>query len=129
MPPSERASAKAIFDEAAEIASPELRAAYLERACGGDAGLRARVEALLHADAVAGSFLESPANPGTAAGPGFRLWRGDTTFAADPAPSPPAAGEPAALARRLGNFDVRGVRALSWRALPQATTRRGTGPG
>ena len=39
---------------------PSARA-YLEQACGGDAALRAAVEALLRADDAAGSFLESPA--------------------------------------------------------------------
>src|SRR5439155_22784747 len=56
---------------------------YLERACAGDAALRAEVEALLEASAGAGQFLESPAaapvatidepalneRPGTVVGP------------------------------------------------------------
>ena len=50
---------KLIFDEAAEIASPEGRAAYLEGACGGDADFRKKVEALLLALDEAGSFLEA----------------------------------------------------------------------
>jgi hypothetical protein len=58
----ERQGVKSIFDEAAEIASPVDRAAYLERACGGDADLRHKLEALLRALDEAGSFLEaSPA--------------------------------------------------------------------
>src|SRR5580704_16174768 len=36
---AEQQRLKSIFDEAAEIASLEDRAAYLERACGGDADL------------------------------------------------------------------------------------------
>src|SRR5205809_845927 len=44
---------------------PEERAACLARACGGDAALRHRVEALLNAHA-AGAFLEEPAAPVTA---------------------------------------------------------------
>ena len=36
-----------IFCDALELASAAERAAYLERACGGDAGLRRRVERLL----------------------------------------------------------------------------------
>jgi tetratricopeptide (TPR) repeat protein len=55
----DRRGVKSIFDEAAEIASPEERAAYLERACGGDADLRERVGALLRALEEAGSFLEA----------------------------------------------------------------------
>jgi serine/threonine protein kinase/tetratricopeptide (TPR) repeat protein len=37
------------------------RAEYLDKACGGDAGLRRRVEVLLRAHENPGSFLESPA--------------------------------------------------------------------
>src|SRR5579859_1598500 len=37
------------------------RAAFLERACGGDDDLRREVESLLASDAAAGSFIESPA--------------------------------------------------------------------
>lgn len=45
-----RRQALALFREAVEIA-PNERAAWLERACGGDAALRAAVDALLAADA------------------------------------------------------------------------------
>jgi hypothetical protein len=38
---------KAIFTEAAAIASPEQRAAYLDHACAGDPDLRRQVEAFL----------------------------------------------------------------------------------
>jgi WD40 repeat protein/serine/threonine protein kinase len=51
----------AIFNEALELDSPEDRAAYLDRACKGDAALRARVEELLAVHDRAGDFLESPA--------------------------------------------------------------------
>ncbi len=54
-------NAKAIFDEAVEIADPEARRAYLDRACVDDAAVRAKVEALLQAYGEAGSFLEKPA--------------------------------------------------------------------
>ncbi len=47
-----------IFGQALEIESPQERAEYLERACAGDAGLRARVESLLAVHASAGGFLE-----------------------------------------------------------------------
>ena len=49
-----------IFVEAAEIAEPVARAAYLNQACGGDAALRVRVEQLLAADSQAGKFLHEP---------------------------------------------------------------------
>jgi len=46
------ARAKALFLAASDLADPE-RAAYLDRECGGDAELRARVEALLRANDAA----------------------------------------------------------------------------
>jgi WD40 repeat protein/serine/threonine protein kinase len=52
-----------IFAEALEQSDPTARAAYLDRACGVDAALRARVEALLAAHAGAGRFLEPDAAP------------------------------------------------------------------
>ena len=54
----QRRDVKSIFDEAAEMARSEDRAAYLEIACGGDADLRNRVEALLRALDEAGDLLE-----------------------------------------------------------------------
>jgi len=53
-------SAADIFHEARELQA-EQRATYLLGACGKDVALRAKVEALLKADADAGSFLGSPA--------------------------------------------------------------------
>jgi eukaryotic-like serine/threonine-protein kinase len=49
-----------IFHQALARQDPEERAAYLERACGGDAALRASVEALLRAHVGATGFLEQP---------------------------------------------------------------------
>jgi tetratricopeptide (TPR) repeat protein len=54
-------SAKTVFDEAIEIASPEERRAYLDRVCIDAPDLRQKVEALLAAYHQAGSFLEVPA--------------------------------------------------------------------
>jgi serine/threonine protein kinase/tetratricopeptide (TPR) repeat protein len=51
-----------IFDEALSLAATE-RAAYLDRACAGDATLRQRVEVLLNASEQAEQFLEKPALP------------------------------------------------------------------
>jgi serine/threonine protein kinase len=69
-------NAKVIFAEALDCASPAEQAAYLDRACGGDSALRARIEALLRADQRAGHFLEGMAPhdrgaeaPGTVLGP------------------------------------------------------------
>src|SRR5260370_35490477 len=47
------ARAKSLFLAASDLADPAERAAYLDRECGGDADLRARVEALLRANDAA----------------------------------------------------------------------------
>ena len=49
-----------IFMEALDRETLAERAAYLEEACGGDTGLRQRVEALLTSHEQAGSFLGKP---------------------------------------------------------------------
>ena len=54
---------KVIFCEALDCATPAEQAAYLQRACGGDRALRARVEALLGAHRQAGQFLQGPPAP------------------------------------------------------------------
>src|SRR6516165_3867899 len=46
-----------LFAEALDADTPQARAAYLDRACGGDNDLRARLEALLKAHGEAGGFL------------------------------------------------------------------------
>src|SRR5262249_5764018 len=71
-----------VFDEALRRAAGPDRARYLGEVCGGDLGLRRRVERLLRAVSEAGSFLETPAqdpsptvdqppveSPGTVIGP------------------------------------------------------------
>src|SRR5688572_22751984 len=52
---------KAIFLAAAELPDVAARTAYLEQVCGGDTGLRERVEALLCSHDPSGSFLGTPA--------------------------------------------------------------------
>jgi serine/threonine protein kinase/uncharacterized membrane protein len=52
---------KEVFLEAAELSDEAARAAYLDKACGADAGVRERVEALLRSHDPAGSFLGTPA--------------------------------------------------------------------
>ncbi|HEX3625239.1 MAG TPA: protein kinase [Verrucomicrobiae bacterium] len=49
-----------IFEAALNLPEAE-RAAYVDNACGGDSGLRARVTELLKAHAVSGSFMKAPA--------------------------------------------------------------------
>jgi WD40 repeat protein len=52
---------KSIFAEAIEKKSSKERAAFLDKACAGDADLRSKVEDLLKAHSQAGDFLEEPA--------------------------------------------------------------------
>jgi serine/threonine protein kinase/tetratricopeptide (TPR) repeat protein len=54
-------NADTVFAEAIEIASPEERAAFIERAYASDAELRRQVEKLVRDHFQAGSFLERPA--------------------------------------------------------------------
>jgi serine/threonine protein kinase/tetratricopeptide (TPR) repeat protein len=54
-------NARAIFDEALEIADADARRAFLDRVCADAPELRHKVEALLHAHDEAGSFLAQPA--------------------------------------------------------------------
>jgi eukaryotic-like serine/threonine-protein kinase len=46
-----------LFGEALDAGSPEAQAAFLDKACGDDAGLRGRIEELLHSHRKAGGFL------------------------------------------------------------------------
>jgi serine/threonine protein kinase/Flp pilus assembly protein TadD len=59
---------KTIFLQAVEIASGEERRAYLEVACGGDAGLRREVEELLEHHGGLGAFLQAPARDAATGG-------------------------------------------------------------
>ena len=54
------ARVKWLVQEAAELPSPAERAAYLDRKCGGEPGLRARVEELLAAKAGAATLSAAP---------------------------------------------------------------------
>ena len=51
-------SEQAIFLEALDQTDPRARAAYLATACAGKPALRARIDALLHAHAQSGDFLD-----------------------------------------------------------------------
>lgn len=48
---------EAIFNAASELVDPQARAAFLDRACGADSALRARLDALLRADDDAREFF------------------------------------------------------------------------
>jgi serine/threonine protein kinase/WD40 repeat protein len=64
-----------IFETAREIASAEKRAAYLLQACGQDAGLRERIEAMLRDDVAAREFFDTarPQPGAPAAGSTIRI--------------------------------------------------------
>ena len=53
-----------IFEHALQIADADQRAAYVANACGNDQPLAARIDQLLSAHALAGSFLDVPAGAG-----------------------------------------------------------------
>jgi serine/threonine-protein kinase len=53
-----------LFEAAADL-PPAEQATHLERACGGDEGLRCEVAALLRSDAAAGTFIESAIRRGS----------------------------------------------------------------
>jgi serine/threonine protein kinase len=55
-----------LFNAARRIEAPDARRAYLERACGDDMALKARVERLLRVHEEEPTFLEAPAVPKTA---------------------------------------------------------------
>jgi hypothetical protein len=88
---------EAIFEAAFALPALE-RAAYLDRACGGNAGLRRLVEALLEAHEEAGEFLEQSA-PGAEPAPA-------------PGPQSPRAGSVTASASvekpgdHIGNYKI-----------------------
>jgi serine/threonine protein kinase/tetratricopeptide (TPR) repeat protein len=79
----------AVFDRAAEIGDRAEREAYLAAACAGAPDVRRKVDALLRADARAGSFLDRPAVPPM-----------------DPAVVVPASGEPPDAAGRPPGAEV-----------------------
>ena len=62
---TEMSPAEAIFFAAAALPASE-RAAYLAQVCAGRDGLRQRVEQMLAAQPVVGSFLEPAARAGAA---------------------------------------------------------------
>jgi serine/threonine protein kinase/WD40 repeat protein len=62
---------EAIFHAASELDDAQARAAFLDRTCGADPALRARIETLLQADVRARQFLsEDPLELGTSAAHG-----------------------------------------------------------
>jgi WD40 repeat protein/serine/threonine protein kinase len=77
MPTSDRE--EALFAAALERPTPAERAAYLDGACGDDAALRARVEALLAAHEATGGALDVPPAGLPATTPGRPITEGPGT--------------------------------------------------
>jgi eukaryotic-like serine/threonine-protein kinase len=99
---------KDVFLGAVDLPDEAARAVYLDRACGGDAELRARVEALLRSHDPAGSFLGTPA----AALPDPD--RGET-MPFDPTAAPDSACNDSGVSRANQNDEVRSLLAPSTR--------------
>jgi eukaryotic-like serine/threonine-protein kinase len=115
-------NAKEIFLQAIEETAEEERAAFLDRACAGDAAMRARVEELLAAHQV-DSFLERPAAP-----LGATREPGKPVEASNSATSPPRAGAEAAGAH-IGPYKLlqligEGGMGAVWMAEQQRPVRR-----
>lgn len=66
-------SIEAVFHAARTRPAGAERVAYLDGACGQDADLRSRVDALLAADDEAKGFLDSPAVTSSREGPGSKI--------------------------------------------------------
>jgi serine/threonine protein kinase len=111
-------SERSIFLSALDLHDATERLAYLDQACGGDAKLRAEVEALLDSHDGAGAFLETPAveqvapalptvllndSANAANGPAARS-NADDSVASVLALLQPS-GKPGALGR-IGHYDV-----------------------
>jgi len=92
------AQVKTLFLNASDLTDPVERAAYLDRECGGDAELRARVEALLRANDA------PPMTPGPTLGTAARTLDPDVTGDHTPEADSPKPGEPATADYRM-RFD------------------------
>ena len=120
-----RPDVKAIFTEALRLPEGRAATAYLDRACGGDAGLRLRVEALLAAHARADDVL-GPAGATSVEDPATGRARPRApTRRADPRARPSTARMPTTPApppRRAATADA-GTLAPATPSATSATTR------
>jgi hypothetical protein len=97
-----------IFATALELHTPGERAAFLDEACDGDAGLRQRVEALLGAHDRAANFMERPAVEQIAAVPPPVQRPDPTATQAESLDFLQPPDKPGSLGR-LGHYDVQGI--------------------
>ena len=89
----------------------DQRGAFLQRECGADEGLRAEAESLLANDALADTFLQTPALGGAFAlhGPASLGARGLGERPARPSPAGAMQPTPAHLPERVGQYRILGV--------------------
>jgi eukaryotic-like serine/threonine-protein kinase len=90
---------EAIFQLARQVDRPDARRLYLDQACGPDADLRARLDALLRAHDEERSFLERPALPPPVA-------PGPETAALTPGTPAAYDGPPPAIGAHIGPYKL-----------------------
>ncbi len=92
-----------LFDTARELKDPDERSAFLERACNGDSGLRARIDELLATEAEAERFFAEGSLalslPGSAAPPS---WSSSTSSEA----VPPTLLDEESVGTRIGRYKL-----------------------
>ena len=126
------ARAKSLFLEASDLASPAERTAYLDRECGGEAELRARVVALWAALDKAGPFPEPNATSAVES-TSHETLPGTATSAAEAAAETRTATaesvenvQTSDLGMRLADEAL--TREKGWRCRRRPSTRRRRGP-
>ena len=117
--PTDPARVQELFLSALELPDEAARAAYLDRECAGDAGLRSRIAVLLRAHGTPDSLLDAPVVPPPGGGGGAPT----RTHAPDSGPqdtaTDPGAGEGFELGEEIG----RGANGVVYRARQRGLNR------